>query len=129
LGGQSYALYSARNLAKATMVPSRLNGLGAGPGGLGPTQLALISLGVVLFILGGGVLLFGWRSQPRQSAVDAPERDLEQERLELVVRLASLDERFAAGQVEKTEYEQERQRGKRRLRELILTQRQESLSS
>ena len=82
----------------------------------------------MLFVLGGGVLLFGWRSQPA-GCVDAPERDLEQERLELVVRLASLDERFAAGQVKKQEYEQERQRGKRRLRELILIQRQESLSS
>jgi hypothetical protein len=131
LGGQSYALYSAANLPKASMIPSRLSGLGgSGAGGLGPTQLALISLGVVLFVLGGGVLLFGWRSQSRQGAATAaPERDLEQERLELVVRLAALDDRYAAGQVGQKEYEQERARGKLRLRELLLLQRQESLSS
>jgi hypothetical protein len=131
LGGQTYALYSASNLPKATTVPTRLSGLGGAPGGLGPTQLALISLGVVLFVLGGGVLLFGARS--RQPAADTvnpsvPER-VEQERLELVVRLAALDERFAAGHVKQAEYERERKRGKQRLRELVLSQRAEILSS
>ncbi|HEY3059569.1 MAG TPA: hypothetical protein VGL99_11390 [Chloroflexota bacterium] len=127
LGGQSYALYSAANLPKAMNVPSRVNGLGSGAGGLGPTQLALISLGVVLFVLGGGVLLFGARS--RATVAEAPPaRDLEQERLELVVRMAALDERYAAGNVNQVEYDLERTRGKQRLRELLLLQRQESLS-
>jgi len=129
LGGQSYALYSAANLPKATTVPSRLSGLGSAPGGLGPTQLALISLGVVLFVLGGGVLLFGARSRSAGPETSAPNRDLEQERLELVVRIASLDERYATGQVNQIDYDRERTRGKQRLRELLLLQRQESLSS
>jgi hypothetical protein len=128
LGGQSYALYSAANLPRATLVPSRLNGLGSTPGGLGPTQLALISLGVVLFVLGGGVLLFGARARAPRVMMPIPERDLEQERLELVVRLAVLDERYAAGQVKQSDYEHERSRGKQRLRELLLTLRQESAS-
>ena len=127
LGGQSYALYSATNLGKATSVPSRLNGLGATPGGLGPTQLALISLGVVLFVLGGGVLLFG--SRARAPAALATAVNVEEERLELVVRMAALDERYSAGQVTRVEYEQERTRGKQRLRELMLLKRQESTSS
>jgi hypothetical protein len=130
LGGQSYALYSASNLAKATTVASSLRDLGSAPGGLDSQQLALLSLGVVLFVLGGGVVLFG--SRPRSTAALAQvtaAADLEHERLELVVRLAALDERFAAGQLKQADYEQERSRGKQRLRELLLLQRQESLTS
>jgi hypothetical protein len=124
LGGQSYALYSASNVAKATLVSSRVSGLSGGQGGLGPTQLALISLGVILFVLGGGVLIFGARSRPAAApAAHAQPVDLEQERLELVVRLAALDERFAAGRVSKAEYQAERTRGKARLRQLLLAQR------
>jgi hypothetical protein len=85
---------------------------------------------VVLFVLGGGVLLFGTRSRPSAPAAAAPASEHgEQERLELVVRLAALDERFAAGQIKQTAYERERSRGKQRLRELLLSQRAESLSS
>jgi hypothetical protein len=73
------------------------------------------------------VLLFGARS--RATVAEAPPaRDLEQERLELVVRMAALDERYAAGNVNQVEYDLERTRGKQRLRELLLLQRQESLS-
>ncbi len=130
LGGQQYALYTAANLPKATVVASSLKGLGGGPGGIGPTELALISLGVVLFVLGGGVILLGVLRRPVLAPVSARSgAALEQERLELVVRLAALDERFASGEVKKTEYEQERSRGKQRLRELLLLQRQESTSS
>ena len=129
-GGQTYALYRASSVAKATMLSGQLTGLGA-TAGLGPTQLALISLGVVLFVLGGGVLLFTSQRSRGGAAAVAEEHpvDMEQERLELVVRLAALDERFAAGDVEQTEYELERQRGKQRLRELALVRRQISPSS
>lgn len=120
LGGQSYALYSATNLARATMVGGQISGLGNN-GVVGPNQLALISLGVVLFVLGGGVLLFGGRLRPVPAARAAG--DAEQERLELVVRLAALDERFAAGEVSRTAYHIERESGKRRLRELTLARR------
>jgi hypothetical protein len=125
LGGQSYALYSANNLSRATMIGAQLSGLGSN-GGVGPNQLALISLGVLLFVLGGGVLLFGARLRPAAAASDSPRRatDFDQERLELVVRLAALDERYAAGEIAQSEYEAERDRGKQRLRELTLARRQ-----
>jgi hypothetical protein len=120
LGGQSYALYSATNLARATMIGGQISGLGSN-GASGPNQLALISLGVVLFVLGGGVLLFGGRLRPVPMA--RSRGDFEQERLELVVRLAALDERFAAGELSQAEYAAERDSGKRRLRELTLARR------
>jgi hypothetical protein len=129
LGGQSYALYSANNLTKATMVGAQLSGLSS-TGSPGTNQLALISLGVLLFVLGGGVLLFGARFRAAAAAdgvLSGSGRrtdDSEQERLELVVRLAALDERFAAGEITQAAYDLERQRGKQRLRELTLARRQ-----
>src|SRR5438067_352799 len=104
----------------------QVSGLGS-TGAIGPNQLALISLGVVLFVLGGGVLLFGGRLRPSvggRSVRSAVEND--QERLELVVRLAVLDERFAAGELNESEYNAERVRGKQRLRELTLLTRREA---
>jgi hypothetical protein len=105
------------------MVGGQLSGLGS-TGAPGPNQLALVSLGVVLFVLGGGVLLFSGRLRP--ALATGPQRamvDSEQERLELVVRLAALDERYAAGDVSRTDYDTERERGKRRLRDLTLARR------
>ena len=124
LGGQSYALYTANNLSRATMVGGQLSGLGS-TGTPGPNQVALISLGVLLFVLGGGVLLFGARLRPAAVGAVGERRgpDFEQERLELVVRLAALDERFAAGELDQAEYDVERDRGKQRLRELTLARR------
>jgi hypothetical protein len=100
-----------------------LSGLGS-KGAIGPSQLALISLGVVLFVLGGGVLLFGARVRPSSAPNRQPAGDVEQERLELVIRMAALDERFAAGQIGRAEYDAERARGKKRLRELTLARKQ-----
>jgi hypothetical protein len=124
LGGQTYSLYTASNVGKSTIIGGQLSGLG-GTTGLAPNQLALISLGVVLFVIGGGVLLFGGRLRGPRSVVRVPDGvDREQERLELVVRLAALDERFAAGEVGQAEYQAERERGMQRLRELTLARRQ-----
>jgi hypothetical protein len=123
LGGQSYALYSASNLPKSTMVGGQVSGLGSN-GAIGPNQLALISLGVVLFVIGGGVLVFGSRVRRGAAPRDRSSGDPEQERLELVIRMASLDERFTAGKIGRTEYDAERARGKKRLRELTLARKQ-----
>jgi hypothetical protein len=123
LGGQTYSIYTAANVAKATMIGGQLAGLG-GASGIPTNQLALISLGVVLFVIGGGVLLFGGRL--RHAPAITPARsglDDEQERLELVVRMAALDERFAAGEVSQADYDVERERGKQRLRQLMLAHR------
>lgn len=124
LGGQSYALYTATDVAGSTMVGAQLSGL-TSTGAPGLNQVALISLGVVLFVLGGGVLLFGTRLRPAATGDRRPRRAaaFEQERLELVVRLAALDERFGAGEIGQAEYEAERARGKQRLRELTLAHR------
>jgi hypothetical protein len=127
LGGQTYTLYSTANVAKSTVIGGQLSGLG-GSNGLGPNQLALISLGVVLLVIGGGVLMFGGRMRmQRQAEPLATGVDGEQERLELVVRMAALDERYAAGELGQAEYELERGRGKQRLRELALARRQVSV--
>jgi hypothetical protein len=128
LGGQSYALYSANNLSKETMVGAQLSGLSSTGAVAGTPQVALISLGVVLFVLGGGVILFGGRFRSATVTSGGPQResasDFEHERLELVVRLAALDERFAAGSIDQAEYRAERDRGKQRLRELTLARHQ-----
>jgi hypothetical protein len=125
MGGQTYATLSASNLARAAIVPLQLTGLD-GTGGLSPNQLAMVSLGVALLVLGGGVLLFTVRrpavlSRGRVGPIEP--NDLEQERLQLLVRLATLDDRFAAGEIPARDYEAERERGKRRLVELTLQQR------
>jgi hypothetical protein len=124
MGGQTYVPFSASNVPKATMIGGRITGLGA-TGGLLPDQLTFISLAVVLFVLGGGVVVFGRRlgNGPAPRPRYAPGADSEQERLELVVRLAVLDERFAAGEVSQRDYSAERERGKQRLRELALARR------
>src|SRR5205807_748496 len=93
LGGQSYQPYIASNLAKSTVVPVELTGLGNA--GSTSSQLALISLGVVLLVLGGGVLLFTLRRPVAAARAGRGDPEaLEQERLQLLVRLASLDDRF-----------------------------------
>jgi hypothetical protein len=129
LGGQTYALYTATNLPKSVIVGGQISSLGAS-GTVPPNQLALITLGVLLSVIGGGVFLFGGRLR-RGAATEAhgSVADQETERLELVVRLAALDERFAAGQVSRTDYEIERERGKQRLRELTVSRRQTHLSA
>jgi hypothetical protein len=126
LGGQTYSVYTVPNVAKSTLIGATLDGLGAS-GTIATNQLALISLGVVLVVLGGGVILFGGRLRRGHKADEwRPVDNTEQERLELVVRMAALDERFAAGEVGRAEYDAERERGKKRLRELTLARHQAS---
>jgi len=122
LGGQTYALYSASNLSRSTIISGQLSGLGS-TGGLAGSQLAMISLGVVLFVIGGGVVLFGGRLRLGSGSGSRSTLNSEQERLELVVRLAALDERFSSGEVSEADYNAERERGKQRLRELTLARR------
>lgn len=130
LGGQQYTLYTASNLNRSTLISATLK-LSNGPGGgaASPTQIAAISLGVVLLVLGGGVLLFGARRRDGQLPSVPSAADWETQRLELVVRLAALDERFAAGEIGQSEYEAERERGKERLRQLVVSRRQAAPAS
>jgi len=78
----------------------------------------------VLFLVGGGVILFGARTRSAVLHTQVRGADTEQERLDLVVRLAALDKRFAAGEISQSDYAAERDRGKQRLRELTVARRQ-----
>jgi hypothetical protein len=123
LGNQTFTAYTAGDLSKATMIPVQVSGLPwSGGAGLTGNQLALFSLGAVLFVLGAGVLVFSLRARsPRPKEGDRAETaklDLEQERLQLVVRLAALDERYEAGDIPEAEYQAQRTREKQRLVEL-----------
>jgi hypothetical protein len=115
LGGQTYQVYTAQNAGAGTRLDVHLAELPS-TAGLTTSQLALISLGVAVLVLGGGLLLFGQRR--RHVPAPAPAGDPEAERLQLVVRLAALDERYASGGIGEREYATERNRGKQRLLEL-----------
>jgi hypothetical protein len=131
LGGQNYSVYSANNLARSTMVGALVKLSGSNLSGtlVNPSQLAFISLGVLVFVLGAGVLLFGGRFRPAAASGSVPSGNTETERLELIVRLAALDERFAAGEIGQNEYELERDRGKQRLRDLTRARREPAAST
>jgi hypothetical protein len=95
---------------------------------IGPNQLALLSLGVVVcvLVLGGGTVWYGRRARRGPTSASDSTADPEQERLELVVRTAALDERFAAGEVSRAEYQAERMHETQRLRELMLQYRRDA---
>src|SRR5260370_30586283 len=99
LGDQSYRGYRASNLPRATVVSGELSGL-TSSSTPGPTELALLSLAVVLCVLGGGAVLFTRRAAPPSRDRRA---DLAQERRDLVVQIAVLDERFAAPEIRSVE--------------------------
>ena len=117
LGNQTYAVYSGSDLPRAAIVAGQLTGLGASPV-LGSTQLTLLSLAVVLCVLGGGVVFFRRRARRTRTEAGRGPAPQAQERFDLLVRIAALDERFAAGEVSRTEYQAERRLAKRRLCEL-----------
>jgi hypothetical protein len=117
LGDQSYRVYRASNLPGATVVSGELSGL-TSSSTPGPTELALLSLAVVLCVLGGGAVLFTRRA--RRTAPPSRDRraDLAQERLDLVVQIAVLDERFAAREISSVEHQAQRRLAKQRLHQL-----------
>jgi hypothetical protein len=121
LGDQSYKVYRASNLARAALVSGEVSGLSSGST-LGPIPLALLSLAVVLVVLGGGAVLFTLRARRTAPHTGNGRLDLAQERLDLLVRIAALDERFAAGHVNTVEYEAQRRQAKQRLAELRSTE-------
>lgn len=125
MGGRSFGVFGASNVGRNARVSARLENLTWGGGsGLSPNQLTLVSLGVVIFALSAGVLVFGSRWRGRSSAAQpAPATDPNQERLELLVRLASLDERYESGELSSEQYRHERDHGKARLLELTRAQR------
>jgi hypothetical protein len=121
LGDQSYRVYNASNLPGATVVagwikPSELTSTSTP----GPTELAIIVVGIMLCVVGGGVVLVTRRArrtapQPRD---EGPEADPAQQRLHLVVEIAVLDDRYEAGEISLAEHKAQRKFAKKRLREL-----------
>jgi hypothetical protein len=126
LGDQSYRMYRASNLPAATVVSGELSG----PSSSSTTdqiELAILSLGVVLCVVSGGAVLItrrGRRAAPQHRVGHAaPQRrcgptDPTQERLDLVVQIAVLDERFAAGEISSVEHQAQRRLAKQRLHQL-----------
>jgi hypothetical protein len=117
LGDQSYRVYRASNLPGATVVSGVLSGLSSSSTP-GPTELAVLSLAVVLCVVGGGAVLLTRRARRTAAQRRDTRTDLAQEHLDLVVQIAVLDERFGAGEVSDVDYRVQRTRAKQRLHQL-----------
>jgi hypothetical protein len=88
----------------------------------------MLSLGVVgcVLVLGGGSVWYRRRARRAPTSASESIAGPQQKRLELVVRIAALDSRFAAGEVSYAHYQAERKQERRRLRELTLQQRRDA---
>src|SRR5207302_1896152 len=114
LGDQSYRVYNASNLGGATVVSAEVSGLSSSSTP-GPAEIALLSLAVVLCAFGGGAVLI--RRRARRSAPHHHDGRpaLAQERFDLLVQIAVLDERFAAGEISQVEHQAQRMLARQRL--------------
>jgi hypothetical protein len=117
LGDQSYRVYRASNLPGATVVSGELSGLSSSSTP-DPVELAILSLAVVLCVFGGGAFLITRRARRRTPQSRDGRADLAQERLDLVVQIAVLDDRFAAGAISYVEHQMQRRLAKQRLHQL-----------
>jgi hypothetical protein len=117
LGDQSYRAYHASNLPRAAIVSSEVSGLSS-TSTPGPIELAVLSLAVVLCVFGGGAILITRRARRATPQRRDRPADPVQERLDLIVQIAVLDERFAAGEMSDVEHQAQRGLAKQRLHEL-----------
>jgi hypothetical protein len=122
LGDQSYRVYRASNLPGATVVSGELSGLSSSSTP-DPVELAILSLAVVLCVFGGGAFLITRRARRRTPQSRDGRADLAQERLDLVVQIAVLDDRFAAGAISYVEHQMQRRLAKQRLHQLTSLER------
>jgi hypothetical protein len=134
-GGQKFQLYSAENLPRGTELQIVLTGLPSTGG------LRLESFSWPILLAGGSTLAAGiilaYRRRTSKlgelllpaspaleptaalSSLDQPAPDaLELERLQLLLRLARLDEKYESGDLPRERYERERESGKRQLLDL-----------
>jgi hypothetical protein len=116
LGGQKFLLFGAQNLPRGTELRVELTNLPSTAGSvaeqLGPPVLAAGSL---LLLVGLGMVYL--RRRAAQNLADgslAPAR-AERERMQSLLTLASLDERFEQGELPEAEYRREREAEKQRL--------------
>jgi hypothetical protein len=117
LGGQSYRVYRASSLPGATVVWGELSGLSS-TSTPGPGELAILSLAVVLCVFGCGAVLITRRARRTAEQRRVGPADRAEERLDLVVQIAMLDERFGAGELSDVDYWTQRTRAKQRLQKL-----------
>jgi hypothetical protein len=135
-GGQRFQLYSAENLPRGTELQILLIGLPSN-GVMRPETLSwpiLLAGGTVLVVGLIGVYRRRLVVDRRALSVDSPPvsgstgldsvagsgtpSDVELERLQLLLGLAQLDDRFDRGELPREQYERERESGKRRLLDL-----------
>jgi hypothetical protein len=117
LGGRSYRVYHASSLPGATIVSGDVSGLSSSST-QDPTALAILSLVVLLCVFGGGAVLITRRARRAAPQRRDGQADPVHERRDLVVQIALLDERFAAGQISAVEHEAQRRLAKQRVRQL-----------
>jgi hypothetical protein len=122
MGGMTYRVYTASNLARGSQLGIRLSGLPEMPGAMAQRLgYALLGGGLAISL---GALIIAWRRGVRAStpapasaaeAADAPDT----RRDDLLATLADLDERFEAGELPLAEYQRARDVAKRRLVALL----------
>jgi hypothetical protein len=117
LGDQSYRAYRASNLAGVTVIPAQLSGLNSSST-TDPAELAMLSLAIVVCVVGGGAVVITRRARRTAPQHRDESADPVQKRLDLVVQIAVLDERFAAGAISNVEHQAQRSLAKQRLHQL-----------
>lgn len=127
MGGGRYQVYTAQGLPAGTRLSIRISGLPSTGWQPAPEQIAAASLGGVLLLAAGAWLLLRRGGTSRVEAEDEAGTDsasylrppasrlLELERRRLVLELADLDERFAAGELPEEDYRARRGERKQRL--------------
>jgi hypothetical protein len=124
LGGQRFLVYSAQNLPRGAQLSLQIGGLPSAVGGKGlAEQLVWPLLGVGSVILAAGLAVASRRtvrspgdrvSEPTSNGHVIAERT-ELERMQLLLSLARLDERYERGDLPEDRYRRERAAGKHRL--------------
>ena len=119
LGGQKFLQFSGQNLPRGTELRIELANLPRA-GGSAVERLTAPMLAVGGVALLAGVVLVGCRRRatgPPSSGVRTPAR-AELDRLQVLLTLANLDERFDQGKLDEAAYYREREVEKQRLRAL-----------
>ena len=115
MGTRSFSVATSDNVAGNDSVAARLADLPQAGGELSTLQIGLAGLGALLVVVGLGAVGFSLRARRRARPVVTPS---ERERQRLINRLATLDERFEAGQIAAADYRNAREQSKQRLVEL-----------
>lgn len=122
LGGAPYLVYGAEQLPAGSQLVITASGLATDIRRVGADPAVYLGLGVFAALLGGALLLARRRAGAPAPPAAAGPTDGEpprDERLALLLRLADLDDRYAAGAIPEEEYRAARSREKARLKALL----------